>query len=68
MPKPANKNEAELDRLSNILRTFNEHFGDIRWEDTDRVTQLITETIPARVAADSPGRGCRLCDTLPSVA
>ena len=30
-----------------ILRTFNEHFGDIRWDDADRVQQLITETIPA---------------------
>ena len=48
--------EPELDRLSNILRTFNEHFGDIRWQDADRVTQLITETIPARVAADTAFR------------
>ena len=32
--------EPELHRLSNILRTFNEHFGDIRCEDADRVTQL----------------------------
>ena len=39
----------ELDRLSNLLRTFNEHFGDIKWEDADRVWQLIIETIPERV-------------------
>ena len=26
------------------------------WEDADRVTQLITETIPARVAADTAFR------------
>ena len=51
--------EAELDRLSNILRTFNEHFGDVRWEDADRVQQLITETIPARVAADTAFRNAR---------
>ena len=51
--------EPDLDRLSNILRTFNEHFGDIRWEDADRVTQLITETIPARVAADTAFRNAR---------
>ena len=42
--------EPELDRLSNILRTFNEHFGDIRWEDADRVTQLITETMRVMTA------------------
>ena len=51
--------EPELDRLSNILRTFNEHFGDIRWEDADRVRQLIIETIPARVAADTAFRNAR---------
>ena len=45
--------EPELDRLSNILRSFNEHFGDISWDDADRVHQLITETIPSRIAADS---------------
>ena len=42
--------EPELDRLSNILGTFNEHFGDIRWEDADRVTQLITETMRVMTA------------------
>ena len=45
--------EPELDRLSNILRSFNEYFGDISWDDADRVHQLITETIPSRVAEDS---------------
>jgi type I restriction enzyme, R subunit len=45
--------EPELDQLSNILRAFNDHFGDIPWQDADRVRQLITETIPARVAEDS---------------
>lgn len=45
--------EPELDRLSNILKSFNDHFGDIPWEDADRVRELITETIPARVAEDS---------------
>ena len=44
--------EPEIDLLSNILRVFNEHFGDIPWEDADRVRQLITETIPSRVADD----------------
>ena len=45
--------EPELDRLSNILRVFNDLFGDIDWDDADRVRQLITETIPARVAEDT---------------
>ena len=45
--------EPELDRLSNIVRLFNDLYGGIQWEDADRVLQLITETIPARVAADT---------------
>jgi type I restriction enzyme, R subunit len=44
--------ETELDRLSNILKTFNEQFGNIEWTDTDRIGRLITEEIPQRVAAD----------------
>ena len=47
------KVEPELDRLSNILRTFNDQFGNIPWSDADRVHKLITEEIPDRVAADS---------------
>ena len=43
--------EPELDRLSNILKTFNDQFGNIPWTDSDRVHKLITEDIPQRVAA-----------------
>ena len=46
------KPEPEIDRLSNILKTFNDQFGNIPWTDGDRVHKLITEDIPARVAAD----------------
>ncbi|BCA53477.1 hypothetical protein W02_06170 [Nitrospira sp. KM1] len=47
------KPEAELDRLSNILKSFNDQFGNIPWTDADRVHKLITEDIPNRVAADT---------------
>ncbi len=47
------KPEPEIDRLSNILKTFNDQFGNIPWTDADRVQKLITEDIPTRVAADS---------------
>ena len=47
------KPEPELDHLSNIIKVFNDQFGGIPWEDADRVHQLITEVIPARVAADT---------------
>ena len=47
------KPEPELDRLSNILKVFNDQFGNIPWTDADRVHKLITEDIPNRVAADA---------------
>ena len=47
------RGETELDRLSNIIKAFNDLFGNIPWEDTDRVHRLITETIPSRVAHDT---------------
>jgi len=62
-PVPAtaggHKPEPELDLLSNIIKTFNDHFGDIPWADADRVRILITETIPERVAADTAYRNAQ---------
>lgn len=51
--------EPEMDRLSNILKAFNDHFGNIAWEDRDRVHRLITEEIPARVSADPAYRNAQ---------
>ena len=51
--------EPELDRLSNILKTFNDQFGNIPWADQDRVRRLITKEIPARVAEDTAYRNAR---------
>ena len=51
--------EPELDLLSNIIRAFNDLFGNIPWEDGDRVLQLITETIPSRVAQDTAFRNAQ---------
>ena len=53
------KPEPELDRLSNIIKAFNDQFGNIRWTDADRVRKLITEEIPARVAADAAYQNAR---------
>lgn len=47
------KREPDLEPLSNILKTFNDQFGNISWQDEDRVRKLITEDIPQRVAADT---------------
>jgi len=53
------KPEPELDRLSNIIKTFNDQFGSIPWTDGDRVHRLITEEIPSRVAADGAYQNAR---------
>ena len=45
--------EAELDPLSKIIEEFNNLFGNIPWEDADRVERLITKDIPAQVATDT---------------
>jgi type I restriction enzyme R subunit len=44
--------EPELDHLSNILRSFNDQFGNIDWQDADKIRQVIAEEIPTKVAAD----------------
>ena len=53
------KPEPEMDRLSNILKTFNEIFGNIQWTDRDRVHKLITQDIPNRVTADKAYQNAR---------
>lgn len=47
------KPEPEMDYLSNILKSFNELFGNIPWEDKDRVFERINVHITSSVAADT---------------
>lgn len=47
------RTEPELDRLSNIIRSFNDLFGNITWADTDRIRRLIATEIPNKVAANA---------------
>ncbi|MCP5418752.1 MAG: type I restriction endonuclease subunit R [Chromatiaceae bacterium] len=47
------KPEPELDQLSNIIKAFNDQFGNIDWKDADKIRKVIAEEIPAKVAADS---------------
>jgi type I restriction enzyme R subunit len=44
--------EPEVDKLSSIIKTFNDLFGNIEWKDEDKIRKVITEEIPARVALD----------------
>ncbi len=46
------KPEPELDLLSNIIKTFNEQFGNIEWRDGDKIREVIAEEIPGKVLAD----------------
>ena len=42
----------DIDKLSNIIRAFNDMFGNIEWKDGDKIRKVIIEEIPARVAQD----------------
>ena len=44
--------QPELDRLSNILKTFNDNFGTL-FTDSDRVAKRIRDDIVPKVAADA---------------
>jgi len=48
----AAKRGAEIDKLSNIIKSFNEQFGNIEWSDNERLRRRIMEEIPAKVADD----------------
>ncbi|MFA5531764.1 MAG: hypothetical protein WDA11_14005 [Thiohalomonadaceae bacterium] len=52
------KPEPELDRLSNIIKNFNEQFGTL-FEDSDRVVRRIRDDIAPKVAADSAYQNAR---------
>ncbi|MDD2340422.1 MAG: type I restriction endonuclease subunit R [Methanosarcina sp.] len=62
-PVPASggglKSEPELDRLSNIIKSFNDNFGGIPWTDSDRIVRLITEELPAVVLEDAAYQNAR---------
>ena len=52
------KPEAELDKLSNIVKAFNDQFGGL-FSDPKRMEQRITDEIPAKVSADQAFQNAR---------
>ena len=46
------KPEPELDLLSNILREFNDLFGNVDWKDKDRIERVISQELPNKIAQD----------------
>ena len=51
--------EADIDKLSVIIKTFNDLFGNISWKDEDKIRKVIVEEIPARVAQDKAYQNAR---------
>ena len=51
--------DPELERLSAIVRSFNDYFGNIEWNDADRVQRFITEEIPRLVSEDEAYRNAQ---------
>jgi len=46
------KPEPEIDRLGNIVGAFNSLFGNISWQDADKIKRVVSEELPQKVAAD----------------
>jgi len=53
------KSVPEMDKLSNIIKTFNDLFGNIPWKDREQIQQVIAYEIPKRVAADKAYQNAR---------
>lgn len=50
----------EVDRLSNIVKAFNDQWGNIPWKDADKIRKVVTEEIPAKVSADKAYQNARI--------
>lgn len=46
------KLEVDLDQLSNIIKVFNDQFGNINWKDNDKICWVIVEEILVKVVVD----------------
>jgi type I restriction enzyme R subunit len=47
------KPDPQMQRLSEIIESFNDLFSAIPWQDKDKVRRVVTEEIPSMVAADT---------------
>lgn len=53
------KPEPKMEPLSNIIKQFNELFGNIPWTNPDRAIKVATEEIPAQVSTDTRYRNAK---------
>lgn len=44
--------QPEIKHLSEIVASFNALFGNVPWQDAERIRQRVTEEVPAMVAED----------------
>ena len=51
----AEQEAAQAAERFNVIKTFNDMFGDIDWDDADRVARTVAE-LPAKVAEDAAYR------------
>jgi type I restriction enzyme R subunit len=42
----------DLDTLENIIKAFNQRFGDVEWTDKDKVNQFLTQQLPSEMQKD----------------
>lgn len=56
------RTDPEIEKLSAIVRSFNDHFGNIEWNDADRVQRFITEEIPRLVSEDEAYKNAQAND------
>ena len=39
--------------MSNIIKAFNDQFGNLDWKDKDRIEKVLADEIPAKVSSDT---------------
>jgi len=49
----AGTGESEYDTLENIIKEFNERFGDIDWKEFDKAQDILVQEIPNSLKADN---------------
>lgn len=45
--------EPEPDKLSNIIKNFDDRLGNIEWHDADKIHKVIAAGFPAKVARNT---------------
>lgn len=60
--RAGHRTDLQFEKHSAIVKSFNDHFGNIEWNDADRVQRFITAEIPRLVFADEAYRNSQAND------